>query len=280
MPSLITLPAFPSLQPKPPKPSRKQPRALRFPKGEALRYSRELMQVVRDTEAIITYHLIPALEGLTRQAEAAFARVDDAAEDLERVMDRLLMVIPLSEQRAAQIAVEMLQRVQLNHGVQFLEAYDGLLPINPFLGQEDWLPAQMRLRAKQNVSLIKSLPQQLLGDVEALVTSELLKGTHSTDLAGLIQERFGVAENRAVLIAQDQTSKWFGSLNKARQQDAGVDEYEWLTANDAVVRPKHRALNHTKRKWGEGIEPGEEVRCRCQAIPVIPDDLDEEEWPL
>jgi SPP1 gp7 family putative phage head morphogenesis protein len=77
--------------------------------------------------------------------------------------------------------------------------------------------------------------------------------------------------NRAKLIARDQVGKLNGQLNKTRQKAAGFDKYEWQTMQDKRVRPKHQALNGTIRTWGEGIEPGFEVACRCSAIPVWDD---------
>jgi hypothetical protein len=29
------------------------------------------------------------------------------------------------------------------------------------------------------------------------------------------------------------------------------------------------ALNNTERKWGDGLEPGQDFQCRCTAEPVI-----------
>lgn len=268
---MISIVRLPSLRREPAKRSRKTLKPLKWPTAEATRYAKQLLEIVRATEVVIRREVFPPVVRFSVGFPIGPYRVDDAADDLAEALERSKLTIPFTESQAANLAVEMLQRVQTVHGERFIEAYDDVLAIDPFVGAEPWLREQMTLRARDNVNLIRSLPQDLLGDVEGVVTREVLAGTHARDIAKLISERFEVAENRALLIATDQVGKWFGSLDKLRQQDAGVSEYKWKTAGDEHVRPKHRALNNTIRKWGEGIEPGQEVRCRCQSIPVIPD---------
>lgn len=93
-----------------------------------------------------------------------------------------------------------------------------------------------------------------------------------------IQKRFGMTSRRAKLIARDQTSKLNASLTKLRQQELGVEEYIWQTAGDERVRASHKAHDGKKFRWDhlpkETGNPGNDINCRCVAIPVLEGLLD------
>jgi SPP1 gp7 family putative phage head morphogenesis protein len=92
-----------------------------------------------------------------------------------------------------------------------------------------------------------------------------------------------VAANRAALIASDQIGKLNGELNQLRQTNLGVRRYRWSTSLDERVRKDHRELEGSIQEWakppvvnrrtGERGHPGQAVRCRCSAIPIIDDVL-------
>ena len=87
--------------------------------------------------------------------------------------------------------------------------------------------------------------------------------------------KFG--KNRARLIARDQTAKFNDSLSQLRMLNAGIEEYEWLTARDDRVRRTHKA-NDGKTFRNDTPppitgHPGHDVNCRCIRQPVITDEL-------
>jgi SPP1 gp7 family putative phage head morphogenesis protein len=140
-----------------------------------------------------------------------------------------------------------------------------------------------------NVKLIESgikadkmgvkLRPSLLQDVFETVLEAHEAGMRVEGLAGLLQERFGVSDSRAELIARDQTNKLAGKITKHRQTGMGITHYRWLTSRDDRVRETHAALNGTKQSWnsppkvanGRWEHPGGDYQCRCQAIPIIED---------
>ena len=157
---------------------------------------------------------------------------------------------------------------------EFNKAYKTVLGIRPYTPERTIEKAFIN----ENVALIKSIPKQLLDDVEDVMLDALEKGTRNEIVASKLMERTGVARSRARLIARDQIGKIQGQLNAKRQQKAGVNKFEWSTSNDERVRPEHRRLNgqifeypngHPK----EGI-PGQPIQCRCSAIPVLEYDED------
>jgi SPP1 gp7 family putative phage head morphogenesis protein len=101
-------------------------------------------------------------------------------------------------------------------------------------------------------------------------------GLRVEELAKLLGERGEVSESRAELIARDQTSKLNAALNEERQTAAGVAEYVWSTSKDERVRESHKELEGETFSWssppiidGEPLNPGEDICCRCIAVPVI-----------
>jgi uncharacterized protein with gpF-like domain len=74
---------------------------------------------------------------------------------------------------------------------------------------------------RENVSLIKSIPKQLAADIEAELSEAWSVGRDSAVLAARIEQRFGVATNRARLIARDQVATLNSRIAAKRQQQLG-----------------------------------------------------------
>lgn len=127
-----------------------------------------------------------------------------------------------------------------------------------------------------NVALIKSIPNQYVDKLEALVHSAFQTGQTNEELAQAIKKLGQTTDFRARLIASDQMGKINGQINKARQVSMGVETYTWQTANDERVRPDHQHKHGKTFRWDEpptGGHPGEPIRCRCTALPNYEDIL-------
>lgn len=130
----------------------------------------------------------------------------------------------------------------------------------------------------QNLALIRSLGEDEIAQIDAILSDAQDAGLHAGDLSSLLQDRFGVAQSRANLIAADQTLKLNGQLTEYRQTEAGITAYVWTTSGDERVRPLHADLEGTEQAWasppvttddGERNAPGGDIRCRCTAFPVV-----------
>lgn len=138
----------------------------------------------------------------------------------------------------------------------------------------------------ENVSLIRGIGPRLQSDVQAIVVAGLTGGVPAARLAKQIEERLGVAANRASLIAIDQIGKLDGQLTAQRTQDLGVTHFYWRISNDERVRgnpdglyPKAKPDHWARRdiryayadpprgKNGEVELPGTPIRCRCWQDP-------------
>ena len=138
----------------------------------------------------------------------------------------------------------------------------------------------------ENVSLIKSIPQQYLNGVQGAVMRSITTGNGMADLLPFLKKHKGITDRRARLIATDQTRKAFSSINRVRAQALGIKKFEWLhSSGGKEPRPLHKnVLNHKifdmnkppiiDEKTGERGYPGQLINCRCRMIAVISFDDD------
>lgn len=130
---------------------------------------------------------------------------------------------------------------------------------------------------------IKHLPEALIDRVAQTVVSGMEAGERHETIAERMREDFGWSDSKAKLRARDQVSKFNGKLAEVRQTRAGIDRYEWSTSLDERVRETHAENEGKIFEWAnppsETGNPGEDVLCRCVAIPVI-DDGEEHEMSV
>jgi len=138
---------------------------------------------------------------------------------------------------------------------------------------------------KENVSLIKSIAQQHLNEVEGLVMRSVQAGRDVGGLAKELERRYEITKKRAKFIARDQNSKATASITRVRQHEAGITEAKWLHSHGGKEpRPNHVAMSGHVYKIAEGmwdpdadgkgkgryIFPGELINCRCVSRAIIP----------
>lgn len=136
---------------------------------------------------------------------------------------------------------------------------------------EPWLAQMQQSWVSDNVSLIRTIPQKHLGDMESLVGQAMEEGWRIETLASRIKDRYHIPENRAVLIATDQVGKSNSNISMQRMRDYGIRKYRWRGAMDGRERSEHVA------REGEEFDidhpppdgpPGYPIRCRCWPEPV------------
>jgi SPP1 gp7 family putative phage head morphogenesis protein len=142
---------------------------------------------------------------------------------------------------------------------------------------------EMHRAQRDNVELITSIPDQYFDRLEDTIADSWLAGERWEQLGERLGDIAEMTQNRAALIARDQTSRMNGAFNRVRQTSLGIDRYEWQTAGDGDVRPAHADLEGTIQRWddpptdedGDTGPPGEiSINCRCTAAPVL--DLDDD----
>ncbi len=139
------------------------------------------------------------------------------------------------------------------------------------------LEGAIEIARAQNIELIAKTSRQLANDVRDIMES-LPVGTTVRELRARIRERGGISERHADLIARDQTLKLNAAITRIKQTEAGITHYMWSTSLDERVRPTHAELESRVFSWAEGTpigyHPGEDIQCRCVAVPVLEDSED------
>jgi SPP1 gp7 family putative phage head morphogenesis protein len=145
----------------------------------------------------------------------------------------------------------------------------------PKIGTQADMIRQFRER---NIGLIKSVGHDQIDQVNEVLARGNAAGLRHEEISAQIQERIGVSESRANLIARDQTLKYNSAIHTAQAAAAGIEEFTWSTSHDGAVRPYHKDLDGKVFRYddppvtnddGDTNLPGEDYQCRCVAIPKI-----------
>jgi uncharacterized protein with gpF-like domain len=134
---------------------------------------------------------------------------------------------------------------------------------------------------RQNVALIRSIPEQYLGKVEQSVMRSIQAGDDLKQLTNDLVKNFGVERRRAAFIARDQNHKIVAAINRERALEAGAKYAIWMHSGAGKEpRPAHVKAGRDRvrfriargwfdpheRKW---IQPGQLINCRCSSRIVI-----------
>lgn len=132
----------------------------------------------------------------------------------------------------------------------------------------------------ENVALIKSIPQQYLGQVESQVWRTIAEGSDLAKLTDDLQDRYGITYRRAKNIAIDQNAKAHAAIENARRQQLGIKQAQWVHSGAGKEpRPSHVKAGADKLIFdldkgayldGEWVLPGQAINCRCVSRSIVP----------
>ncbi|MCL2887619.1 MAG: phage minor head protein [Betaproteobacteria bacterium] len=135
--------------------------------------------------------------------------------------------------------------------------------------------------------LIKSIPQQYLGDVQGAVMRSITGGGGMKELVPFFTDKYGKTIRKARVLAMDQTRKAYSNITAARMQDMGVRKFMWVHMGGSVhPRELHIQLGEMSKKgkifnlddppyigemYGEAVygKPGDLPNCRCVMKPAV-----------
>lgn len=266
------------------KPRKRMPRQAE-PTNIQRSYGVALVAIIRRFRALLA-PLLEALPSLVKDAAAQESIHRDGARlDADGYGKRVRELMDRARRRLADTvdtsSVETLARTFARQTatyqrIQLAKQLRAALGADPFMADRRLVPLTEAF-VDSNVGLIRSLTDRAALQVEDTVMNGLRAGRLHADLAQDIEERLGVAESRARLIARDQVGKFYGQVNAARQRSLGVTRFIWRTVNDERVRDEHDARNGETYEYDDppdGELPGEPINCRCYAEPVLDDILD------
>lgn len=267
---------------------RRKPRHLkpvRPSRANELWYKAELLKVVKHLKALSRELIVPELRAMADAARVSDSMIHDALphRSLESAFSKVAQRmggIDATAQRLADLAVQKnLGAVdeRLTASIKASVSVD----VSGFLARSGPIRDAMAAATKANVELITSIPAQYLEKVGQAVESNFVEGVRWEDLAKAVERVGDVTESRAKLIARDQTSKMNSAFNEVRQTSLGIDQYTWQTSGDERVREEHAANDGQVFRWdtppANTGHPGEDVQCRCVAVPFFDLDKMEEE---
>lgn len=133
----------------------------------------------------------------------------------------------------------------------------------------------------ENVSLIKSIPQQFHTQVEGLVMRSVQAGRDLSYLTDELEKRFAITRRRAALIARDQNQKATASMTRVRQLEIGITEALWLHSGGGK-KPRRTHVANSGQPYDirvgwfdpdprvrRRIFPGELISCRCVSKAIV-----------
>jgi SPP1 gp7 family putative phage head morphogenesis protein len=251
-------------------------------------YRSDLLSVVNRLTSTVNNELIPVIDNSPFLGETVDHIVRDAISDSEirrkiKELVRRFELDPDSATRSSRRMVNSVKRTvddRLRSEVRRSVGID----VEPFLRNDNQLTPLIDQAVKDNVALIKSIPEQYFQKLEEHIVGAVVSGARHEKLKEVVGYVGKIAENRAKLIARDQVSKLNGSINRIRQSSVGIDEYVWSTSKDERVRETHAENEGKKFRWDNPPEetghPGEDINCRCVAIPYFNLDAMEAEMGL
>ena len=216
---------------------------------------------------------------------------DQVIRGISRVMSgvRLTVEGQWTEREDRDLAESVAEDVDRFETGQTARQWSAVKGVDPIFSDRAIEPVIREFTA-QNLQLIRDIGPELTGQVEDHLVDAVRKGQRAEDFQEIVQDRLGVAESRAQLIARDQIGSMTGRITEARQQELGVTEYIWRTAGDervvgnpAGLYPEptdesmhgdHWARDGVTFKWSDPPpdgHAGRAIQCRCTADPVVED---------
>jgi len=249
-----------------------------------------IMALIKPYEEMVKSELFPVIETIVSESKV---RVDDPTDIIERIFNgiRVRFLTTFTDQSIEQATLRTAAAIDRENRDLFRRQFKTVFNADP-VAAEPWLEQEVRTFVAENASLIKTLPEENLADIEQMVFRDARRGESPQKIKANILEQFESTEYKARRIARDQVSKFNGRLSELRQRQTGITRYEWQTSEDGRVRSRantsgysdHARLNGKIFSWddppvtvfkgkraGERNHPGQDIQCRCHAIPVMDD---------
>lgn len=126
----------------------------------------------------------------------------------------------------------------------------------------------------KGLEFAKGINQTTKDKINNIIGQGITEGAGLPEIRKRIITTFeGFKKSRAATIARTEVARsanW--AIMEGYRQSGVVEGKEWITALDERVRPTHADMHGVKVRLNEdfpiGVDPGEEVNCRCTTIPV------------
>ncbi len=261
-----------------------KPKPVELSKGTGIQYNATLKKLVREIKRDVN-QLLPLLRDLAPeyQADSVTMVTDSYVNDITSALRQLVdkWTSPAFRDIATRLSSQFVRSADRVNAERFGKSMGGV-GIDLF-GDDQTLIDYIDASIFDNTRLIMSIPEQYLTQVESIVMTNVRQGNRPAAIAKSLQKQFNVTENRAKMIARDQTAKINSNLSQKRQVASGFQYFQWLTSEDERVRDRHDDISDKVTMYGHGvyrwdnlpmssqgvpIAPGTDYQCRCTARPV------------
>lgn len=291
---------------KKPRPRKSQKKFIQFEK----RLEAFHLEMLKDLQDAVVQIVVPRIERLAQTQKATTDGIPQLAFDAPGDAEALENLIDLAEAQFLGKYSRAYIRRNINQIFRDLDLAADEEVIREFAAQQIAVVQTPQTNAvvenatRTSLGKIEDLNKTTIGRIRERVSKAIVSGERweavGNDLKSVGAEgaTFRSPEARAKFIARNEVGTALGALNKERQESAGIDLYEWQTAEDERVRTSHRKLDGRIFSWDEPppgspykqakvpnfnpVIPGQDYNCRCVAIPFIPEidektDIDDRE---
>lgn len=266
-----------------PTPNGKRVRAGRANAGVEAAYRKRLLALIRamnkDVIAEVTKHYRAAAPQIANDAAPQKRKRSPFAELLVALGLLRSHWLRIFNQHADEIAASFVKANERDTQADLkrrLKESGFVIRFNP----DQDTQRRIKLAVEENVSLIRSIPEHYHTQVRTLVTQSVMNGGDVGALKTQLQERFGVTERRAAMIARDQNHKVAVGIERQRCASLGMNKARWKhTGGGRHPRPDHVKAGRDRLIFdiregaeigGKRIWPGSEPNCHCWAEYIIP----------
>jgi SPP1 gp7 family putative phage head morphogenesis protein len=251
-----------------------------------LKEKRELQAIINEMVHAIFAHADALVAAATKDQptlQTMDGQIIGIMKDSIDDIDRLIELIVLQTQQAmARIQVRVRgwsTKVEERHREEFSKGVLTATGINMATVLD---PSSVSGTVGHYVTWSTSLIRDVGDEARRRIANAVLEGvrqrTPVRELAKTIQELEPMSLRRARNIASDQTTKLNNALDRARQQEAGIDAFTWIHSGAAHPREWHADRDGEVFAWDTdeidtGDFPGEPPFCGCvaQATLVLED---------
>ena len=189
------------------------------------------------------------------KGEVSFA-MDGIASDMKKVLADLRKKYErIFRTQGTEYAKKMVMRQLRQSRVSFQSAMKDLFPEESLVISGSVMSPEMKevveASIMENVSLIKSIPEQYLDRVAGSVTRSIQAGGSIKQLKQEILKYNGMTRRRADNIATDQTRKTYTSINLRNMQKYGIKKVKWIHSGGG----QHPRNYHMTRWDGKSNPP-------------------------
>lgn len=249
---------------------KKRSQAISPPKSNEVKYRKRLVKLSNKIQKSVVSRLIPLLVRL----ESSYIKDAPWYSNIEKRINDLRNDFNNIGKFANVVSASFVKGVNSVNKERFYNSMNTATGINTkkLIKDED-LEDVLFLRTKENVNLIKTIPEEYFAKLNNIVYEGVLQGNSAKSMITQIKDLGHSTTYRAKRIARDQASKLNASLTEERAQKLNVNTYIWRTAGDDRVRDTHRANNGKVFSFDNPPKatgnPSDDINCRCVAELIV-----------